>query len=102
MSRSDHGICKWCGETYNPDSGECFHCDNEDCWSSWCCQECAKEDGLTNPGDGPTTCSYCRLEKTTDTELLEYVLHHTGWTRESIFPGWYYDKVMGVKYQCST
>lgn len=55
-----------------------------ECGRMWCDGECAESDGFRHEEDGfkpansnweqDTSCSYCRGENFTDSELLEYVL----------------------------
>ena len=71
--------CDYCGEIYS-DCGGYYSC--ELCGSTWCCRECAIEDGLCiieeselySWGFGDS-CSYCRKEKFTDHEVLLYLMN---------------------------
>ena len=64
----DFYSCDCCGETF-PDCGFYITCD---CGKKWCSHLCAEDDGYDGEKD---SCSFCRNEKFTDTQLLEYIMN---------------------------
>ena len=83
----DFLVCNNCGETF-PDCGYVVGCY---CGNYWCSDECANEDGYEKndenelkDGDLECSCSFCRNEKFTDSELLIYAVEKFGITIEKL------------------
>ena len=85
-----YSTCDYCKETYYDGDGCCHEGRREDgnyCYRTWCSKDCAEADGATNWDDDEgyyCDCRYCRCEKFTDTQLLNYLLESSDMTRESI------------------
>ena len=87
----DFYTCARCGENI-PDCGyyvTCYssHSTKRD-WESrtWCSDRCASLDGFirSEDDDEETSCSYCRKEKATDSDLLEYALDRLQTSRKQL------------------
>ncbi len=103
----DYYRCDYCGETFC-DCGYYVDCD---CGKKWCCDECAEEDGFKEEycklgyeiryehSDDERceketcykcenfierSCSYCREEKFTESEMLEKALELLGITEKEL------------------
>lgn len=78
----DFYTCDHCGESF-PDCGHYVRCRGEDCGRMWCSKACAVAEGHSTDEDGEQSCSFCRDEAFTDSQLLSFVLKQTlHWTRE--------------------
>ena len=90
----DFLVCNRCGDTF-PDCGDYVRCD---CYMKWCSQYCADEEGFTdgydededeeNDVEPETSCSFCRLEETSDDHLLGFALDALGMTRAQLLEKW--------------
>jgi len=84
----DYLSCSHCGDGF-PDVIDYISCD---CGRTWCCLECAEEDGFmempeigsTEEEYPATSCKYCREEDFDDSELLEFALDFFCSDREEI------------------
>ena len=74
--------CKYCGENF-PDCGSFVTCE---CGESWCCHECASEDGYEiSDEDGKLSCGYCRGELVADSELLVSLMDYYELTLNDVY-----------------
>ncbi len=90
----DFLTCDNCQRNF-PDCGYYVHCNYEKCGKTWCSDKCAAEDGRINsdeaadPYEGShISCSYCRKQKATDEQLIEFLLEKTKLTREKAEKLW--------------
>lgn len=70
--------CISCGSSFTDCDDSVFYCT---CGQKFCSPECGKCE--SNEKD-EETCAYCRKESFTDKDLLNFLLRHTGLSREQV------------------
>jgi len=72
------------------DCGDYIRCKGKRCDRVWCCFDCAKEDGylFDSDHDDYGTCSFCRKEQATESELLHHALDLLKMTRAKLLKSW--------------
>jgi hypothetical protein len=87
--------CARCGEVIC-DAGDYVSCDWKTagggyCPRAWCSHDCASGDGYYPDFDDPhyrEGCGYCRAERATDPQLLDFLLGKAGWMRAEAEAAW--------------